>query len=121
MKSGIILRKDFEDLGEYDQIGRALRILASKGKIVKIGYGLYARATQSLLSGQPIPEKPLPGLAKEALERLGVETAPSSLEKEYNAGRTSQVPTGRLIAVKGRVSRKIGYKGAYISYERITR
>jgi hypothetical protein len=119
-KSTIILREDFKDLGEYDQIGRVLRILTSKGKIIRIGYGLYARATQSQLSGQPIPEKPLPSLAKEALQRLGVETAPSRLEREYNAGRTTQVPTGRMIAVKGRVSRKIGYKGAYVSYERIT-
>lgn len=118
-KSAIILRKDLRDLGGDDQVGRALRTLVAKGKIVKIGYGIYARATQSSLTGELIPEKPLPSLAKEALQRLGVETAPSSLEREYNAGRTTQVPTGRVIAVKGRVSRKIGYRGAYVSYERI--
>jgi hypothetical protein len=88
---------------------------------MRIGYGLYARAIKSVLTGAPIPEKPLPTLAKEALERLGVETAPSSWEQEYNAGATTQVPTGRMIAVKGRVSRKIGYNGAYVSFERITK
>ncbi|MBP6825967.1 MAG: hypothetical protein KA165_05310 [Saprospiraceae bacterium] len=118
-KSTVILRKDFDDLGGYDQVGRALRTLAAKGKIMKIGYGLYARTTLSSLSGKPVPEKPLPSLAKEALQRLGVETAPSTLEKAYNADKSTQVPTGRMIAVKGRVSRKIGYGGAYISYERI--
>ena len=120
-KSAVILRKDFDDLGGYDQVGRALRILAAKGKIMRIGYGLYVRAISSSFSGQLVPEKSLPSLAKEALQRLGVETAPSSLEKEYNAGRTTQVPTGRMIAVKGRVSRKIGYNGAYVSFERITK
>jgi hypothetical protein len=119
-KSAVLLREDFEDLAGYDQVGRVLRILAAKGKIMRIGYGLYVRTTVSLLSGERIPEKPLPILAKEALQRLGVETAPSALEVEYNAGRTTQVPTGRMIAVKGRVSRKIGYNGAYISFERIS-
>jgi len=115
--SSVFVREDFEDLGGYDQIGRILRGLASAGKVVKIGYGLYAKAKISPLTGETIPVAPLPSLAKEALERLGVRIAPSRLEKEYNAGLTTQVPTGRLIAVKGRVSRKIGYGGAYISYE----
>jgi len=120
-KSTIFLREDFADLGGYDQVGRALRNLAVKGKIIKIGYGIYARTTTSLLSGQPIPEKPLPNLAKETLQRLRVEIAPSSWEKDYNAGITTQVPTGRMIAVKGRITRKIGYNGVYVSYERITK
>ncbi len=64
---------------------------------------------------------PLPTLAKAALERLGVEVAPSALEKDYNASKTTQVPTGRLIAIKGRMNRKIGYGGAYISYESATK
>lgn len=120
-KSAVVLRGDFEDLGGYDQIGQVLRRLVAKGKIIRIGYGLYARASLSAVSRQPVLEKPLPSLAREALERLGVETAPSSLETEYNAGRTTQVPTGRMIAVKGRISRKIGYNGAYISFERIAK
>ncbi len=57
-KSTVILRKDFDDLGGYDQVGRALRTLAAKGKIMKIGYGLYARTTLSSLSGKPVPENP---------------------------------------------------------------
>ena len=32
-------------------------------------------------------------------------------------GKTTQVPTGPVIAVKGRISRKIGYGGTYVSYE----
>lgn len=119
-KSTVLLRQDFRDLGGYDQVGRALRALVAKGKILKLGYGIYAKTIQSSLTGEIVPAKPLPSLVKEALQRLGVETAPSTLEREYNAGRTTQVPTGRMIAVKGRVSRKIGYKGAYVSYERLS-
>ena len=120
-KADVFLRADFEDLGGYDQVGRALRCLAGKGQLVKIGYGLYARATSSPVSGKPIPAKPLPALAAEALVRLNVETAPSNFSQAYNAGTTTQVPTGRLIAVKNRITRKIGYAGKYAIFERVSR
>ena len=116
-KEIIFLREDFADLGGYDQVGRILRNLVRDGKIIKIGYGLYAKAKRSSITGEVIPVASLPTLAKAALERLGVEVAPPVLERDYNAGRTMQVPTGRMIAIKGRVNRKIGYGGAYVSYE----
>lgn len=119
--NAVFVRKDFEDLGGYDQIGRILRQLAAAGKLVRIGYGLYAKAKRSSLTGTIVPILPLPTLAKEALGRLGVEIGISQLEKYYNAGITTQVPTGRKIAIKGRVKRKIGYNGAYVSYERVAR
>lgn len=119
-KQSVFVREDFEDLGGYDQVGRALRQLARNNALVKIGYGLYAKAKQSSLSGKTVPVKPLPDLAKEALGRLGLKVYPSKLERDYNAGRTTQVPTGRRIAVKGRISRRIGYNDAYVSYERAT-
>lgn len=117
--SGVFLREDFTDLGGYDQVGRCLKNLVSEGLLIKIGYGLYARAQVSPLNGEIIPEKNLLQLAKEALARLDVETASSKLETDYNAGKTTQVPTGRLIAVKGRISRKIGFGKTYVTYERI--
>lgn len=118
-KKGVIVfvREDFADIGGYDQVGRVLRELARAGKLIKIGYGLYARAKKSSITGEAIPVAPLPTLAKAALDRLGFEIAPSELEQEYKSGKTTQVPTGRLIAVKGRINRKIGYGGVYVSYE----
>lgn len=113
----VFLRKDFEDLGGYDQVGRALRQLVREGKLVKIGYGLYARATTSPLSGKTIPNKALPKLAVQALDRLNIKVIPSSFHRDYNEGRTTQVPTGRVIGVRGRISRKIGYNGRYVTFE----
>ena len=89
-KQAVFLREDFADLGGYDQVGRILREFALAGKLVKIGYGLYAKAKTSALTGEIVPVAPLPDLAKEALVRLGVDIAPSALEKDYNAGRTTQ-------------------------------
>lgn len=116
--SGVFLRGDFLDLSDYDQVGRALADLVRKGILIKLGYGLYARAKVSSLTGKRVPEKSLPSLAVEAMGKLGVKVAPTRAEKDYNAGVSTQVPTGRLVAVKSRISRKIGYDGKYINYER---
>lgn len=117
----VFLRSDFQDLGGYDQVGRSLRSLTAKGRLVRIGYGVYARTTLSPVSRKPIPAQPLPALATEALARLGIEMAPSSFAQAYNAGTTTQVPTGRAIAIKGRFSRKIGCYGTYAVFERASR
>jgi len=108
------------DLGGYDQVGRVLKHLADKGKLVRIGYGLYSKAKISSLTGEIVPTASLPSLAKEALMRLGVKVAPSKAEIAYNEGRSTQIPTGRLIAVNNRISRKIGFKGSFINYEYVS-
>jgi hypothetical protein len=116
-RGDVFLRADFDDLGGYDQVGRALRGLVRKGRLMKIGQGLYTRATTSPLSDTPVPPKGL-GTLTEALQRLGVEPQPSRLQEAYNAGKTTQVPTGRVVAVRGRVRRQIGYDGVYLKFER---
>lgn len=118
-RADVFLRKDFADLGNYDQVGRALGKLVAKQELMKIGYGLYARTKESSLYGDKRPAKALPDLAREALDRLDVETRPSSAQTAYNENRSTQVPTGRVIGVRGRVSRKIGYNGAYVTLERV--
>ena len=113
----VFLRADFSDLGGYDQVGRALRGIVKKGRLLRVGYGVYTRAVESPFSGRLVPKKGLATL-KEALQRLGVEIGPARLEQDYNAGRTTQVPTGRVVAVRGRVRRKLGYNGINLSFER---
>lgn len=116
-RGDVFLRADFNDLGGYDQVGRALRQLVREGRLMKIGQGLYARAVQSPFGNGPVPPKGLSTLT-EALDRLGIETMPSRMEQAYNAGRTTQVPTGRVVGVRQRVRRKLGYNGFSLSFER---
>jgi hypothetical protein len=116
-RGDVFLRSDFADLGGYDQIGRVLNVLIRKKKILKVSQGIYTRAAISPFSGDPLPVRGLSTLA-DALRRVGVETVPTRLEQDYNAGRTTQVPTGRVVGVRGRVRRKIGYGGIYLSFER---
>ena len=118
-RGDVFLRADFDDLGGYDQVGRALRQLVEKGRLMKVGYGMYTRARPSILDGTPVPTKGLRELAAEALGRLGVETAPTRWDEAYNSGKSTQVPTGRVIGVRGRVRRKISYNGFPLKYERV--
>ncbi|MCM3420670.1 hypothetical protein [Sphingopyxis alaskensis] len=117
-KRNVFLRRDFETFGSYDAVGRALRRVTEEGRLVQIGYGLYARAERSPVTGKPAPVVGIKRLATEALKRLGKTVSDSGQTRDYNSGRTNQVPTGRTIAVKNRVRRRIGYDGAYVILER---
>ena len=117
-KRNVFLRSDFGEFGSYDAVGRALRQMANDGKLIQIGYGLYAKAEVSPFSGKPAPLVGIKRLAAEALGLLGKAVEPSSFERSYNEGRSTQVPTGRTLAVKDRVRRRIGYDGNYVVLER---
>lgn len=117
-RRNVFLRSDFAELGSYDAVGRALRQVTRSGKLVQIGYGLYAKAAISPFSGKSAPVVGIRKLAVEALERLGKSIDPSAAEKAYNSGRSTQVPTGRTLVVKERVSRRIGYDGNYVVLQR---
>jgi hypothetical protein len=118
-KADVFLRADFEDLGGYDQVGLVLRKFVRAGKLMKIGKGVYTRSRPSMFDGSPVPVKGITLLMTEALNKLGVETGPTKLERAAEEGRTTQVPSGRLIGVRRRVRRKLGYNGTYMRFERV--
>lgn len=92
--------KDFLDLSDRDQIGRVLRQMVAAGELIKFGQGLYAKSKVSKLTGKIIPAKPLPELAREALtEKLKVKVVLAMETEAYNSGSSTQIPTGRVIAV----------------------
>ena len=49
----MFLRADFDDLGGYDQVGRALRGLVQKGQLLKLGYGIYTLSLIHILTLTP--------------------------------------------------------------------
>lgn len=115
----VFLRADFEAFGSKSQVSRALAELQAKGMLVKLGVGVYAKAKPSVLSGKPIPVKPLEVLVPEALKKLGVHVGESRQTREYNAGTSTQVPTGVVFSIgKQRVQRKLGFNGKLVRYER---
>lgn len=118
-RSDVFLRADFRDLGTYGEIGHALRSLVQKGRLMKFGHGIYVRAKPSLLDGKLMPVKGSRALAAETLKRLDAEITESRADRAYNSGRSEQVPTGRVVGIRGkRVRRKLGYDGIFLKFER---
>ena len=97
-----------------------MRQLVQKELLINIGYGLYARADRSSFTGNLILDKPLPEIGEEALKKLGFKIVQTEAERLYNEGKSTQVPTGRKIGIQGqkRISRKIGYNGRRVYFER---
>lgn len=115
----VLLRSEFDQFGSAAQVGRALRVLMMDGALVRLGLGVYAKAKPSVLTGKPIPVKPLEVLAPEVLNKLGVTVTASRLTQEYNAGRSTQVPAGIVSNVgRRRIARKLGFNSKAIQYER---
>jgi hypothetical protein len=114
----VFLRGEFERFGSAAQVSRALATLAREGLLVRLGVGVYAKAKPSVLSGEPIPVRPLEVLAPQVLRKLGVPVRPSRLTRAYNEGRSSQLPAGIVLNVGNRrINRKLGFKGKVVQYE----
>jgi len=109
-RRNVFLRADFELLSGYDQVGRALRTLVAKGQLLKIGYGLYAKARPNRLTGKPMlaMEGGFTAIAEEALKRLKIKWQPSAALKAYQAG-VAQIPVNAEVLVRQRFNRKIGF------------
>lgn len=116
-RRNVFVRSDFDEFGSYDAVGRALRQQVQSGGLVQIGYGLYAKAEPSPLTGKPAPIVGIRTLASEAIRRLGKSVEPSRFDTAYNSGRSTQVPTGRTLIVKARIRRRIGYDGNYVIFQ----
>ncbi|MDR2269069.1 MAG: hypothetical protein LBD94_02695 [Rickettsiales bacterium] len=109
---------DFRSISmdRYDQSLRALRTMVRDGELIKLGQGIYAKA-KKVDYGNIIPKGYIVDLARESLKKLGIKTFASDYENTYNSGKSTQVPTGRVIAVNRRVRRNIGFNGNLIKFQ----
>jgi len=117
-KGEVIMRADFRSMGSESQITRALKALIAEGRIVRLGYGVYAKARPSSLSGKPVPRACLAELAQEALIKMGVEPKLGSAQAAYAEGRSPDVPAHTCFNTgKRRISRKITVGRTVVRYE----
>ena len=108
-RKNVFLRSDFVRFGGYDQVGRALKSLTTDEVVIKIGYGLYAKARSNRITGMPMLAATggFNEVCQEALKRLGVKWQPSEASTAYQAGST-QIPANARVIISDRFSRKIG-------------
>ena len=93
-KHCVFLRSDFKGVSTYQQTGKALRELVLSGELMRIGYGLYAKARVNRITGEVMPDCAggADSVLIEALERLGVSYYLDSLSEKYMSGQSTQVP-----------------------------
>ena len=114
----IVLRQDVARLGSASGVSLALANLVRRGKLVRLGAGVYAKARINQYTGTPTPDGNFDDLAVEALLRLGVSLAPSRALRLYNEGST-QIPVTLSFQTPGRrISRKIRFGQQKVSYEK---
>lgn len=114
----VILRTEVAGLGGASQVSQALKALQTKGMLVRIGTGVYAKTRKSTVTGATVPAGSLETLATEVLRKMGVEVSPGRAASAYNAGSTTQIP-GQFVANTGerRIRRKIAVGGRALTYE----
>ena len=118
-KDAVFMLSDFLDLSDRDQIMRELRKLIQKSLIIKVGQGVYVKAEKSIINGDLIPIINLTEIGITVAKKLKIKTILNKYELWYNEGKTTQVPTGYVIPVLGRINRKIGFNGVHIKYETV--
>jgi hypothetical protein len=118
VRGTIILRQDLHDFGSYRQISRVLNRLIEEKKIVKIGAGIYAKAYISKYADIPLIKNGVDLALRDALKRLKIKFELCSAEKEYNEGKTTQIPTANMVRLKSRCRRQIGYKNSKLLFEK---
>lgn len=102
-----------------DQIIRALRKLSKDKVLIKIGKGAYAKAKLSKYTNNYIVSGGLIEAGKQALKKFGIKIYSTQAQEQYNKGLTTQVPNGRVVGIKQRVSRNISFNGIKLIYERV--
>lgn len=119
-QTDVFTPKDFANLGGEDQVLRALRTLMREQKLIRLGYGVYARARKSPLTGRVVLANPqgLLAVGRQVLDRLNVKWELTNAQFDYNSGKSTQIPINPVIRIKGRFSRKLRYGNTEIVFER---
>jgi len=109
LRGNIVQRKDIQEMAGPRQLSRCFRDLVLMGKLIKIGYGIYAKAYTSQYTSKPIIQGGFSSICKEALTKLGIQWEPGTAEKEYNAGLSTQVPVRTIVQLKSRYRGRLSY------------
>jgi hypothetical protein len=102
------------------RLNRALRAFVDEGIIIKIAHGLFAKAEPIEFPGRGMHAaltEPFEAIMTEALDKLGIEWELGSAIREYNAGKTTQVPAVFSVRLKSRFRGSIHAEGRKLIFE----
>lgn len=106
-------------------IGKVLKKLCEEEILVRFSKDMFAKTKdgeftvngKTFFKNEKIIVRFLPFIVKEIFKKMGINTYPTSAENDYNENKSTQIPTGRVIGVDRKITRKVSYKGREIYYE----
>lgn len=123
MKGSVFARDDLtHDHSNREQLrlNRALNAFIDEGMIIKIAHGLFARAEpMSFPDGKikVVLTDAFEFVAMEALNKLGVKWELGTAIRDYNEGKSTQVPSAFTVQLKSRFRGSIHAQGRQVIFE----
>jgi Family of unknown function (DUF6088) len=118
-KSVVVLRSDLAGLGSPAHLSRVLGRLVSDGKLVRVSRGIFAKTRPNKFTGGLAPAGTFEAIAAEVFRKLRIDIAPGQLARDYNSGKTTQVPMLAVVDTgRRRITRKIEMGSRTLTYER---
>ncbi|ANB73665.1 S-adenosylhomocysteine hydrolase [Paraburkholderia phytofirmans OLGA172] len=118
-KGVVILRSELAALGSAAQLSRVLSNLVRTKKLVRVGVGIYAKTRLNKFTRGRAPAATFEEIAAEVFRKLKIDVAHGKLAREYNAGKTTQVPMLAVVDTgRRRITRRISLGSRFITYER---
>ncbi|MDR5750359.1 MULTISPECIES: DUF6088 family protein [unclassified Caballeronia] len=106
--SVVVMRSDVASLGSPTQVSRVLARLVANGALVRVSPGVYAKTRLNKFTGELAPAATFESIAAETFKRLGIAVKPGRLAREYNEGKTTQIPMDGAVSTGARrITRKI--------------
>ena len=116
-RAEVFTRDECAKFGSASRVTRALSDLVKEGKLIRLGYGVYAKARVSTITGNPVARVPFESLVEEAFRKLGIQVIQTRAQQEYVSGQSSQIPMSlRLMTPDSRISRKLSVGAREVQY-----
>jgi hypothetical protein len=100
-----------------DDAKRAIGTLIRRQVLCRLGQGLYAPMRIGTYRPWPLPAFPFEKSCTCALRKLGIEFWAGGAVRDYNAGRTTQVPARVIFEVRGSKMPQMGYGKQTLLYD----
>lgn len=123
LKSNIFSREDLtNDYSNREQLklNRALNAFMDEGLILKIAHGLFAKAEPMHFSDGSVKvvlTESFESVAMQALNKLGVKWELGKAIRDYNDGKSTQVPSVFTVQLKSRFRGSIHAEGREVIFE----
>ncbi len=118
-KSKVFLRDEFSRFGTYRQVCRVVKELSEEGKLIRLGYGTYAKARPSSISGKPVVDESLLNIGLEVMKKMAIKADMGKDMRALIQGDSTQVPMLTIVNVgNSRICRKLSIGSRSLVYEK---